>query len=79
MADITHIADVKNDNRLIKPATALRKLADDIDSGKINVDRMLVLWDSAGDFGFDATNVTTAEMLFLTRLFEFKQMQEIIG
>lgn len=43
MAEVTHIAELRNDNRLITPAQMLRQLADDLDSGRESCTSALVI------------------------------------
>jgi|GEM_PF-3062548 len=64
-------ADATNDNRMITPAEALMRLADDIESGKVAVNKLVILTlndipDSEGNrfqVGYRSAKVSLSEVV----------------
>ena len=54
MTGVVSLAALKNDNKLVTPAQALRECADDIDSGKLQCDKLLIIPLDASEGKYDA-------------------------
>jgi len=86
VSDVTHIADIKNDNRLISPRELLENAIRSIDNGTISPDKIIIVHlrtesdesDSLYDVGYFISNMRTSEVVSLLEVMK-TYMLDILG
>lgn len=77
---IEYLADTLQDNTLISPEQCLLNMLDDLRDGRIECDKLLILYKKeGGDTSYYAANIRCSEMLTLLSRMEYAVNKMIDG